>query len=624
MFNTLSQKTLAVLPLWRPLNLRVRLAAVYAIAMLAKRWAFATKEALSLIARCEPRLFAGQILVPIGLGLAPLWVSYAVGKVLATASGDGATGSLLMLCAAVAVASLFPMLAQMLDRETSDWVFDHVKSSLVKHIATLDPGRYSDPALKNLFQRTCHRVTWKFMEFFRSQVPLLKSAIAAIAAGIVVAQWNWGLVLILVVAALPAMAVEASYTQMHFRLDERQATGWRRFWEDFWFSTYAPSLAFLQALGAARTYSRAFAGRISELMRQYRALHKRFVGFRSLSMLVSQGAVCFALVLLVQGLAAGQISAAQFVLYLGSLSILAASLGEFAGALGQQIGLALYVQDWSALLGVIPSFEYPANGAAVSRGNGGIPLSVSNVRFAYPHNGNGSHEVLKGISFDVPAGQKWALVGYNGAGKSTLESVLVGLYRPQVGQVCLAGVPLEELDEQTVRSLIAFLPQQIERYNMTVKEYIALGVPGKSIDPVRVRAAALKSGAAEFIERWPKQYDQLLGRDYEGSEEPSGGQLQKLALAMMFYKDSPVLILDEPTAAIDPESSKEFWDLLLKASPGHTVLFSTHYFGAVKRADRILLLDDGQVVAQGTHAELMAGCERYRRIFESQAQDFRE
>ena len=174
-----------------------------------------------------------------------------------------------------------------------------------------------------------------------------------------------------------------------------------------------------------------------------------------------------------------------------------------------------------------------------------------------------------------------------------------------------------------MRRIIGCLPQNIQHFNLTVEEFIALGRAGEPIDRERVRWAAKSSCAAEFIERYPKQYEQKLGRDYKDTEEPSGGQLQKLALASLLYMRAPIMVLDEPTAAIDPEAARDFWDTLFHETPSQTVLFSTHYFGAVKRANRIVVLDAGRIHAQGSHEELMGSCAVYRALFESQARDFR-
>jgi ATP-binding cassette subfamily B protein len=223
----------------------------------------------------------------------------------------------------------------------------------------------------------------------------------------------------------------------------------------------------------------------------------------------------------------------------------------------------------------------------------------------------------------VPAGQKWAIVGVNGAGKSTLKALIVRLFDPDSGTVLLGGVSARELDRGTLRRVVACLQQDIQHYNLTVEEFIALGRAEEALDPERVRWAAKHSGAAEFVEKYPEGYKQRLGRDYKKAEEPSGGQLQKLALASLLYMRAPLMVLDEPTAAIDPESAGEFWDTLFQETPGQTVLFSTHYLGAVRRADQIVVFDDGKILDRGTHGELMARCEAYRKLFESQARDYR-
>jgi ATP-binding cassette subfamily B protein len=309
---------------------------------------------------------------------------------------------------------------------------------------------------------------------------------------------------------------------------------------------------------------------------------------------------------------------------LGALSLLGASLAELASALGQQLGQSLYVQSFGDVLAIESRTHYPALGVSPRVSAEGVSLELDDVRFGYPQGvGKRNREVIRGISFRIPAGEKWAVVGVNGAGKSTLKALLVRLFDPDHGEVRIGGVSAKALDAPTLRAVVGCLPQEIQHYNLTVEEFIALGRAGQPIDRDRVAWAAKRSGAAVFIERYPLGYSQRLGRDYKDTEEPSGGQLQKLALASLLYLRAPLMVLDEPTAAIDPEAARDFWDTLFHESPGQTVVFSTHYLGAVRRANRILVVDAGQVLASGTHAELMEGCGIYRDLFESQARDYR-
>jgi ATP-binding cassette subfamily B protein len=212
-----------------------------------------------------------------------------------------------------------------------------------------------------------------------------------------------------------------------------------------------------------------------------------------------------------------------------------------------------------------------------------------------------------------------ALVGENGSGKTTLAKLLGGLYLPQSGAVTWDGVDAAELDPAGVRSHVAVIFQDFIRYMMSAYDNVALGDPGRFEDRGAVERATAASGMHGALAALPHGYDTILGPEFLGGSDLSGGQWQRVALARAFFRDAPFVILDEPTASLDPRAEAELYASLGDLFHGRGVLLITHRFGSVKTADRIYVLRDGRVHEEGSHAELLAADGFYAELFRLQS-----
>ncbi len=206
---------------------------------------------------------------------------------------------------------------------------------------------------------------------------------------------------------------------------------------------------------------------------------------------------------------------------------------------------------------------------------------------------------MRGLTFDLRAGENLALVGENGAGKTTLVKLLSRLYDPDEGRILLDGHDLREYDLFAIRANIGVIFQDFVRYHFTAADNIAVGRIEARGDRARIEAAAERSLADEVIRRLPAGYDQMIGKRFRGGVELSGGEWQKVAIARAYMRDAQVLILDEPTAALDARSEFEVFERFKELSEGKTVLLISHRFSSVRMADRIVVLADGAVEAMG-------------------------
>jgi ATP-binding cassette, subfamily B, bacterial len=231
--------------------------------------------------------------------------------------------------------------------------------------------------------------------------------------------------------------------------------------------------------------------------------------------------------------------------------------------------------------------------------------------------------VLRDISFRMESHQRIALVGENGEGKTTIAKLLTRLYDPTQGQILLDGIDLREYELEDWWSEIGVIFQDFVRYEMTAAENIGVGRIELCEFPAQIRAAARKSYAEAVIGKLPKQYDQPLGVRFEGGVDLSGGEWQRIALARAHLRDAQLLILDEPTAALDARSEREVFERFAELTKGKTTLLISHRFSTVRMADRILVLGGGRIEEEGAHDELVKAAGRYAEMFELQAAGYR-
>ncbi|MGB8703980.1 MAG: ATP-binding cassette domain-containing protein, partial [Gillisia sp.] len=243
-------------------------------------------------------------------------------------------------------------------------------------------------------------------------------------------------------------------------------------------------------------------------------------------------------------------------------------------------------------------------------------FEFKNVGFKYPKS---ELWVVRNINFTLKAGEKLAFVGENGAGKTTLIKLLLQFYEPTEGEILLDGVAINRYNQAEYQQYFGVIFQDFVKFDLTLRENIAMGEIAEIQNQERIDSAAEKSLANEVVAQLPIGYDQPLGRRFKNGKDLSGGQWQKIAIARAYMKDAKVLILDEPTSALDARAETEAFDRFIKLTEGKTAVIISHRFSTVRIADRIMVLKDGQVLEIGTHSELMKNDKLYAELFNLQA-----
>ena len=319
---------------------------------------------------------------------------------------------------------------------------------------------------------------------------------------------------------------------------------------------------------------------------------------------------------------AGQLTLGDIVLYLGAVQQVQGLTYYFMRGLAFQHEIWLHMRT---IFGFLDSAGPVISLAPLGQGHT-APASLQSgvelrqVGFRYPES---TQTVLADVSAVLPAGKVTALVGANGAGKSTLVKLLTRMYDPDTGAILLDGVPLPAHDLTALRQRIAVVHQDFAQFSLTFRENIAVGAYAAGGSAGRVEQAAQWAGADEIAAKLPKGYDTQLTRQFEGGVELSGGEWQKVALARGFVRDAALVILDEPTAALDAEAEYRLFEQFRELVVGKTALLISHRFSTVRMADHIIVLEEGKAIEAGSHEELVAQAGRYATLYEMQAGRYR-
>ncbi len=309
----------------------------------------------------------------------------------------------------------------------------------------------------------------------------------------------------------------------------------------------------------------------------------------------------------------GFIGIADFTMYFSAVTVLISTLSAIVGEIGEYNRQQLYLSDFDALAGDGDKKHYESSDTVPA----GLDIVFENVSFKYP---NTEKYVLENINIRIPAGEKLSVVGKNGAGKSTFIKLLCRFYKPTKGRITIGGVDIENIGDEEYNKLIAAVFQDYQNLAFTIGENVSMGRAKNNVELL-----LCDIGLGTLINRLPNGADTYLTRSFDSNGvELSGGEGQKLAIARAVYKNSPILILDEPTAALDPKAESEIYDSYFRIAAKKTTIFISHRLSSSTVADKIALFENGKIMEYGTHTELMKNDGEYARMFGLQKKAYAE
>ncbi|HVN35328.1 MAG TPA: ABC transporter ATP-binding protein [Casimicrobiaceae bacterium] len=505
-----------------------------------------------------------------------------------------------------------------LDSLLSEQVTNAASLRVMEHAATLDLEDFEDSELQDKLERARRQAAGR-MTLIGQLLAQAQDVVTIVtfAAGLVAyAPW---LIVLLAIALVPAFVGEAhfnalSYALNYTRTPERREIDYVR-----------------QTAASAETAKEVkIFGLNAFLIERYRALAASF--YAANRKLARQRATIGSALTAI-GTVAYYVAYAYIVwrtlhrdFTIGDLTFLAGSFRRLRTLLeslligfSQVAGQALYLDDLFSFFEIEPEIVSPPDPrpfpSPIRKG-----FTFEDVGFRYP---GAERWAVRHLSFSLPAGEVLALVGENGAGKTTLVKLIARLYDPDEGRILLDGHDLREYDLFALRGNIGVIFQDFVRYHLTAAENIAVGRIDAREDRPRIVAAAKRSLADEVVAKLPQGYDQVIGKRFRTGVDLSGGEWQKIAIARAYMRNAQVLILDEPTAALDARAEFEVFQRFKELSRGKTAVLISHRFSSVRMADRIVVLADGGIEASGTHDELIAQGGRYAELFELQAAGYR-
>lgn len=333
--------------------------------------------------------------------------------------------------------------------------------------------------------------------------------------------------------------------------------------------------------------------------------------------LLTSGVYCLLYIFLARGVHAGRFPVGDFSLYTGAITAISGGVTALIANTSSIYEGTLFIENLIAFLNEKPSIVPSVPSPRRPLRHVGHTIEFKNVSFRYP---GSDHDVLQNINVTIRAGETVVIVGYNGAGKTTFVKLLTRLYDPTAGEILLDGHDIKEYDVNALYDLFGMIFQDYGKYAVTVRENIAFGDLQREALQGAVREAAVRSGADAFIDALPDGYETPLMRYFEeNGTELSIGQWQKLAIARAFYTDSDILILDEPTASLDPMAEQEIFHRFNELRADKTSIFISHRLSSATIADTILVMENGKIVEQGCHRDLMAKKGEYYMLFTTQA-----
>jgi ATP-binding cassette subfamily B protein len=505
-----------------------------------------------------------------------------------------------------------------LDSVFADKYTRHVSIEVMRHASQLDLVTYEDPMFYDRLERARVQATDR-LGMIQSIGRLVQQVITTVTLSVSIMIFSPWLMLVLTVAVVPAFLGESHFAFLGYAKNFRQ-TPIRR------------ELEYLRVLGGSREAAKElklfglsafltqrFTHLWDQTYEENVSLARRRLFAGSFFSIIGTVGYYSAYAFVIWKTVAGALSIGTLTFLAGAILQASSNIQQIFSTLSSIADQALFLTDLLAFFEMKPAIQSRTHALPAPR-----PIrrgfEFRDISFHYP----GSERlVLNRLNFELRPGERVALIGENGQGKTTIVKLITRLYDPTDGQILLDGVDLREYDLDDLYREIGVIFQDFMRYEMTAGENIAIGRIEQAHDLERIRTAAHKSLADKVVERLPLSYHQMLGRRFEGGLDLSGGEWQKLALARAYLRDAQLLILDEPTAALDARSEYEVFQRFAELTAGKMALFISHRFSTVRMADRIVVLENGVITEEGSHEALSRSGGRYAEMFELQAASYR-
>lgn len=507
-------------------------------------------------------------------------------------------------------------------RISGEVVVNHIKVMIMEKAKTLDMASFDMPAFYERLENANREAGNRPIQVLSSTFDIISHTVSVISYIIVLGSISPLAPAVMIIVAVPSAIINFIYRRKHYSYIRFRSKDRRQMNYYSGLLVNKDMVKEIRLLGLSDT----FISRYKEVFKHY------FGGLRKLIVTEHAWHVatsvlhavvnCIFFLLIAQRVFTGELLIGDYSFYTGALTSISSGVASLISISATIYEGTLFIDNLIAFMKeeqtILPRLEAPA------KIDHGAPHTIEfrDVSFRYPGT---ERDVIQHLSLTINPGETVVIVGLNGAGKTTLIKLLTRLYDPTEGQILLDGRDLRDYDITDLYSMFGIIFQDFGRYAVTVAENVAFGNIRRVLDDADVRAATVQAKADEYIEKLPEGYDTPLMRIFEQTGiELSGGQWQKLAIARAFYADSDVLILDEPTASLDPLAEQEIFNQFDTLRRGKTTIFVSHRLSSATVASKVVVLEYGRILEEGNHYDLMAKQGRYYELFSTQAKRYVE
>jgi ATP-binding cassette subfamily B protein len=585
-----------------------------------------SKWVLSLVFSLEPVASSTYLVVTVIHNLRPIFNAYILGRVIdaliKTAQVEGATMKELYPLISVLFGFNFLMvLLSYVGGYFSNYLRNACRPKLSKAFYTqlsyLGVQTLEQPNINNRVHRADNYIN-SLSDYLKQVIQIISDVVNSVGSLLIIFGFYPVLVPAIVLSLVPYVLYDKKYRGMLYKFDfdnteDARKAGWSAL------GLRDPrDLLEISITNAFRFFDKKY------MQFQEWALRKRMLIIQQWN---SGNYICgifgdiflfMGYIKVFAGLLARTISVGRVTYYIQTLGFFQGSMKNILRGLNDLNEFSIQIRDVYYLFNIQPMVE--DGKTPMDYLKSGPEVVFKNVSFRYP---NAQSLVLKNFNLHIEAGEKLAIVGHNGAGKTTLVKLISRIYKVSNGEVTVAGVNVNDFKIKTLYRNMGILWQDYNTYgHLTARENIILGRSDEPVDEKAVVSAAKAADAFDFIEEFPDKFDQILSERFKGGTRPSTGQWQKIAIARFFYRNAPLVIFDEPTASIDAVSEYNIFNKIYKFFKGKTVILISHRFSTVRNADRIIYLEKGKIIEEGSHKKLMELDGKYAHAFELQAEGY--
>jgi ATP-binding cassette subfamily B protein len=572
---------------------------------------------IKILYKITPFLVVGSFVIEILISLLPIWRNFVFSKLIdaVTKSSGSWPRELISFTLLSIVSGIIFYFQRQFGRISELQINSKLRQNFLKKISSLDYQLIEDRDVANQISKVDENFTWRTRQTFSDILSLFSNFIGIVAIVLIlVGNRYWYLSVLLVLSQLPAFFIQRYWAKIDWDFFNSNAEKNRKSWDFNWQLTNKNFLNELKINKAVNFLYQKYV-EISDFFANGRIkIRQNQNSSQFFLIMLSNAVIAFCLLVLIKDVVAGLVTIGMFTFYFQTIR---QTNDLFSGVVYSLVSLSEQKFHLNSFKELMNLDNIIVSGSKEIKSI--VPLiEFKGVSFKYPES---NRFVFKNLNLVIPAGKDVALVGPNGAGKSTFIKLLCRFYDPQEGEILIDGINLKDINLDQWYKKIAYLSQEFNSfYNLSLKENVFISQPDKPTDE-KVKMALNKADALNFSKKYDKGLETILSRRY-GGEEPSWGQWQKIAIARIFYKDSNLMIMDEPTASIDAVSEYKIFNKIYRETKNKTVIIVSHRFSTVRNADVIVVIDKGKIVEQGSHEELIKKDGLYAKSYALQAKGY--